>query len=131
MEKDAESIPVRGNTIRASFYGETETADVFAGGDCVTGPQTVVAAVARGKNAASSIDRYLGGDGQIVAIKTNVRTLSAPIDETPRERAEAHALSACCRTKASDEVALGMTEEEMLYETGRCLRCDVLKVSRL
>ena len=37
--------------------------NVFAGGDFVTGPATVVAAIAAGRKAASSIDRYLGGTG--------------------------------------------------------------------
>ena len=124
-------VDFRGNTIKASYYGATRTPNVFAGGDCTTGPATVISAVNRGKNAASSIDRTLGGDGQVVGKKTFVRELSKPVDETEAKRAEMPMLSVGERRGCFDEVECGLTEESMIYETSRCLRCDVLKVSRL
>ena len=129
MDKDI--IDVAGNTVKASFQCETKVPWVFAGGDCATAPQTVIAAVRGGKNAASSIDRFLGGDGQVLAKKTTVRSVNNPIDETKRERYEMPLVSADCRKSCFDEVALGMTEAGMVYEAERCLRCDVLKISRL
>jgi len=44
---------------------QTEMAGVFAGGDAANGPATVIEAIAAGRRAAVSIDRYLGGDGNI------------------------------------------------------------------
>ncbi len=60
IERDeAGNIKVRGSSL------ETSMAGVFAGGDVVSGPASVVEAVSQGRLAASGIDRYLGGDGDI------------------------------------------------------------------
>ena len=54
-------------TLKADQYTlETEIKGVFAGGDAVTGPASVIEAIAAGKQAAISIDKYLGGDGIII-----------------------------------------------------------------
>ncbi|MFW6035077.1 MAG: FAD-dependent oxidoreductase, partial [Halothermotrichaceae bacterium] len=45
---------------------QTNVPWIFAGGDCVTGPATVVEAIQQGKEAASSIDKYFGGNGKVV-----------------------------------------------------------------
>ena len=63
-------VEIRGNVFRASYSGNTQTQWIFAGGDCVSGPDSVVSGVNRGKQASSSIDRYLGGDGQVIDRKT-------------------------------------------------------------
>ncbi|MBT8224621.1 MAG: FAD-dependent oxidoreductase, partial [Dactylosporangium sp.] len=57
----------RGGLVRTGGDGDvvTGTAGVFAGGDAVTGTRSVVEAVAAGRRAASAIDRYLGGNGDI------------------------------------------------------------------
>ncbi len=95
---------------------------VFSGGDCVSGPATVIRAIAAGKVAAANIDEYLG--------------FHHPI-ELPVEIPEPvpHNRPACGRVKMRERpidqrihdfklVEKGMTQEEMEQESNRCLRCD-------
>ncbi len=131
QEKLEERIERRGNAFAATYDGNTNIPYLFAGGDCITGPDSVVRAVNGGKQAASSIDRYLGGDGQVVDRVTYVRSLSKPVDETPSKRAVMKSVPVCNREVCFDEIEEGLTEEQMIHETCRCLRCDVLKVTRL
>ncbi|MBR0167532.1 MAG: FAD-dependent oxidoreductase, partial [Synergistaceae bacterium] len=95
---------------------------VFSGGDCVSGPATVIRAIAAGKVAAANIDEYLGFHHPV--------TLPVEIpDPVPHNR------PACGRVKMRERpiderihdfklVEKGMTQEEMEQESGRCLRCD-------
>jgi len=53
------TVEVNHNTLETSEQG------IFAAGDIVTGPASVVEAIAMGRTAASEIDKYLGGDGII------------------------------------------------------------------
>ena len=62
----------------------TNEAGVFAGGDCVSGPATVIEAVAQGRKAAAAIDRYLGGDGLLWGDEEKAeRKFHREIIETP------------------------------------------------
>ena len=117
--------------IEAAYFGGTGTPWIFAGGDCTTGPDSVVGGVNRGKEAASSIDRYLGGDGQVISKKYIKRELSKPVDETPTKRQAMPTLSPEERKSCFRETECGFSEGQIAKEAGRCLRCDVLKVSRL
>ncbi|QVL35683.1 FAD-dependent oxidoreductase [Aminirod propionatiphilus] len=131
QDREEKEIPRRGPFIDAAYEGRTDRPYLFAGGDAVTGPDSVVRAVQGGKLSASSIDRYLGGDGQVVDRKIYRRELTRAVDETPRERTPMVTLPVCDRGVCFDEIESGYTEEQMIREAGRCLRCDVLKVSRL
>jgi len=53
----------RGNVVKASEDLARIEQVFFAGGDCETGPALVINAIAAGRKAAQSIDRYLGGKG--------------------------------------------------------------------
>ncbi len=130
-EADEELIAIRGNVIPAAYRGTTATPWIFAGGDCTTGPDSVVSGVNRGKEAASSIDHYLGGDGQVIAPKHLAREMSKPIDETPTQREKMAMLEPQARKDCFCEVECGFSEEQVAKEAGRCLRCDVLKINRL
>ncbi|MBR0150834.1 MAG: FAD-dependent oxidoreductase [Synergistaceae bacterium] len=100
----------------------TDMTGVFSGGDCVSGPATVIRAIAAGKVAAANIDEYLGFHHPI--------TLPVEIPEPiPHNR------PACGRVKMRERpidqrihdfelVEKGMSQEEMEQESGRCLRCD-------
>ncbi len=55
-----------GTVKTASAALDTSLKNVFAGGDCVTGPNSIISAIAQGRQAASSIDRFLGGRGEII-----------------------------------------------------------------
>ncbi|WP_035268559.1 NADH-quinone oxidoreductase subunit NuoF [Desulfitibacter alkalitolerans] len=102
----------------------TSLEGVFSGGDCVTGPNTVVAAIKAGKLAAISIDKYLNGKG-VYAPLAPERKLSAPILEEVRMRVKMGSLEKEERLAGFGEVELGFTEEEALREAQRCMRCDI------
>lgn len=97
----------------------------FAGGDCVSGPATVVEAIQAGKEAACSIDKYLGGDGKVVVRQRIERKVSGPIleDEKPRVKMPTILLSE--RKRGFKEVEKGYSEDQAVEEARRCLRCDV------
>ncbi|HEX78524.1 MAG TPA: FAD-dependent oxidoreductase, partial [Dehalococcoidia bacterium] len=104
---------------------ETSVPGVFAGGDAVKGPTSIVEAVGAGHNAAISIDRFLSGKD--IAEGRGAEAVVAPEPETeglarqsrvPTKRLEPE------RRKANfEEVVSPLTEEEALAEAERCLAC--------
>ena len=95
---------------------------MFAGGDCVTGPATVIRAIAAGKVAAANIDEYLGYCHTIEAeVEIPAPHLS---DLTPRGRVSTTEREAGARKMDSQCIECGMTLEEAQRESARCLRCD-------
>jgi len=121
FEKDG--IPVRKGVIDAlASAGVVDIEGVFAGGDCISGPATVIQAIAAGKVAAANIDNYLGYHHEIVTpVKVPQSKLSdrvpcgrVTLKERPvHERIQDFALS-----------ELGMSLQEANQESNRCLRCD-------
>jgi NADPH-dependent glutamate synthase beta subunit-like oxidoreductase len=107
---------------------ETNKKGVFAGGDAVSGPASIIESIAAGRRAAVSIDRYLGGKGnidkQLAPPKGEVKPLDA--DELPEERRvpQASAMPLAKRLFSFDMPECGYTEEEAIKEASRCLRCD-------
>lgn len=105
--------------------GATAVEGVFAGGDCVTGPDTVIEAIAAGKRVAAAIDKHLGGDGILFDRPEVVRQLTHDLieEETPRQ----HVPCVPVEQRIADftEVELGYTAGMALAEAARCLRCDV------
>jgi pyruvate/2-oxoglutarate dehydrogenase complex dihydrolipoamide dehydrogenase (E3) component len=95
---------------------------VFSGGDCQSGPATVIRAINAGKVAAANIDHYLGFDHQIVAdveiptVQFKGKNMCARCEMTSREASE--------RVGDFDIVEHGLTPEEAHQEASRCLRCD-------
>ena len=96
--------------------------NVFAGGDAVSGPATVIRAVAAGKVAAANIDAYLGFEHKI---KTDVVVPPAHLTNAPpcgRVNLKSHCAPDC---KGNfDLVVEGMSRKEADQESERCLRCD-------
>lgn len=116
-------IPTKWNCLQAREDTSVEgLPGVFAGGDCVSGPATVIKAIAAGKAAAANIDNYLGYhheiscDVEIPQPKLNDKIPSGRIHLTERE--------ACERRNDLDGVEKSMSREEALQESSRCLRCD-------
>jgi len=95
---------------------------VFAGGDCVTGPATVIRAIAAGKAAAANIDEYLGFNHEITA------DVQLPFPRytymRARGRVEATERDASERKNDFQCIECGMTAQEAAQESARCLRCD-------
>jgi len=117
-------VPIkRGGTFVAALSGQVGGKDnLFAGGDCVTGPATAIRAIAAGKVAAANIDEHLGFrheievDIDIPAPRLNNRAPHGRINTTERE--------ACDRKCDFEDIECGLTEEGALAEASRCLRCD-------
>jgi NADPH-dependent glutamate synthase beta subunit-like oxidoreductase len=110
---------------------ETSLKGVFAGGDLVTGPNTVIDAIASGKKAAQSIDRFLRNQ-QLTkpAMPKLPSTFIEPavIDESEAEtanRAEPAVLPPSERIKNFREVTMVLSEDQARSECRRCLRCDL------
>lgn len=103
----------------------TSISGIFAGGDCVTGPDTVVNAVKAGKQAASEIDKYLGGDGTVVNSGFVKREITYSILEEECPRVAMPLLDDDTRLSGFSEVEAGYGLDEAVKEASRCLRCDV------
>ena len=102
---------------------------IFVGGDCQTGPKTVVMAIGAGKTAARNIDEFLGFHHELecaVAVPP-----ARPNDRTPYGRVNIAERPARERKKDFDYVELPMSAEEAAQECGRCLRCDHFGVGAL
>ncbi len=98
---------------------------VFAGGDVARGPDEVIRAIADGKQAAVSIDLYLGGTGRL----NKGRAIAIPqiVDEDEvliHERFPQDILPADTRRASFDEVVKGYHKLNAIAEAMRCLHCD-------
>ncbi len=104
---------------------QTSVPGIFAGGDAVRGPDTVIWAIADGKRAAVSIERYLSGldlkKGRIELEKVKDIRLPRIIRNTKREKI--CTLSLEKRKGNFNEVNLGYTEEQVKSEAMRCFSC--------
>ena len=95
---------------------------VFAGGDCVTGPATVIKAIAAGKVAAANIDEYLGFNHEITCdveipyASNEDKVACGRVEVALRDEAE--------RKNDFEPIEYGFSCEEACQEAGRCLRCD-------
>lgn len=105
---------------------ETNLKGIFAGGDVVTGPQTYIDAMASGRKAAISIDRYLRGEDlrkdreEEGPQKDYVLIDLEGFEYRPRAQMRVLPLE---NRKSFDEVNLGLTEEDAIREAERCLQC--------
>lgn len=110
---------------------ETSLRGVFAGGDLVTGPNTVIDAIAAGKKAAQSIDRYLRNEPLLEPAAPKLPTVfvePAEIAETETKaatRAVNPSLTPPERVKNFREVEMVLPENSARLECRRCLRCDL------
>ena len=95
---------------------------VFVGGDCQTGPSTVIRAIGAGKVAARNIDEFLGYHHKLPCDIDVPEPLQN--DRTPKGRVEITERPARERRLDFDGVENGMSREEVVQECGRCLRCD-------
>ena len=95
---------------------------VFVGGDCQTGPSTVIRAIGAGKGAARNIDEFLGYHHKLPCGIEVPEPL--PNDRTPKGRVEITERPARERRLDFDGVENGKSREEVVQECGRCLRCD-------
>lgn len=116
-------IPVeRGKIVTRNTGAFEHMPGVFAGGDCASGPASVIKAIAATKVVAANIDEYLGFHHQI---SCDVEIPEANLrDRTPCGRVNLTEREACERVRDFDGVENCMTEQEAKQEASRCLRCD-------
>jgi len=109
----------------------TDREGVFAGGDLVTGPNTVADAIAAGKKAAGVIDRCLRGEPLVQEPRTALpEVFVEPIEvgEEQRDqaaRAEPPTIGVESRKKNFGEFEMALSPEQAHAEARRCLRCDL------
>lgn len=112
---------------------ETPVEGVFAAGDLVLGPATVVEAIGGGKRAAEAIDRYLSGIPQpkmppVPTRRAMVEWLEVPAaTKMSLKRPEMPLLEVTRRRVTFQQAELGFTENMAREEARRCLRCDVCR----
>jgi len=119
----------RDNTFAVSDALATSRPGIFAAGDAVTGPATVVQAVAQGNVVARSVDRYLRtGQTDKVSVLPGYEVIEQPFnldDYADARRPAMPVLSVPERQGSFCEVELGMDERSVQEECKRCLRCDL------
>ncbi len=106
---------------------QTDDKDIFAGGDAVTGPATVVEAIEAGKQAAISMDRYIQGADMAEGRDLIFNTVSdVPLEGRPMiPRTKMRHAAAKKRVQNFDEVQLGFGEKSARTEAERCLACGL------
>ena len=128
VPKDFKVETGRGNTIAVDAQMSTSRKGVFSAGDCVTGPASVIGAIGGARKAASAIDKFLGGDGDIS------ETLTSPDEATEwiteQLETEKYATTAMLPPEVTksgfDEVEQGWSRQTAMAESQRCLRCYVI-----
>ncbi|MCX7914188.1 MAG: FAD-dependent oxidoreductase [Thermodesulfovibrionales bacterium] len=125
----------KNNFIAVNKDLETSKKGVYAGGDVVHGPLNVIAAIRAGRIAASSIDRYLGGNGnidqQFVPSEKDDPWMGREEGFCYAKRITMPTKEVTSRLSNFDPVELGFTKDMAIKEAKRCLRCQLrLTISR-
>jgi NADH-quinone oxidoreductase subunit F len=117
----------RGNTIEVDPDTlATSKEGIFAGGDVVSGPASVIEAIAAGRQAAISIDKFLGGKGEIEETLAPPEGELAPLEEAEEQwRPPMPTVPVEQRLSNFIQVELGYNDEIAIGEAKRCLRCDL------
>lgn len=119
---DLEVSP-RGPVVTNPLTLETNVAGLFVGGDASYGPRSVVEAVASGKEAAISIDRYLRGEDIRAGRSKEWKGIEfEPEHVEHAERQPMPRLPLAERNRTFKELDLGFNEEQARREADRCLR---------
>jgi 2-oxoacid:acceptor oxidoreductase delta subunit (pyruvate/2-ketoisovalerate family) len=122
-----EDIKNTGWSISADEWGRTSVANVFAAGDCVTGPKMVVDAIGAGKRTALAIDTYLSGKEVKTEPKPEIAQFAnlnlAYFELAPRNKMPSLVIKE--RKKNFKEVHLGYNEPSTDTEAERCFSCGV------
>lgn len=109
----------------------TSAEGVFAAGDVITGTRFVIEAIAQGRKAASAIDRYLGGDGEIdeelVPFEKPDPNIGKIEGFAAEKRVNVAVRPAEDRMLDFKPLNGGFTCDEAKCEAGRCLQCDLRK----
>ena len=107
--------------------GATQKPGIFAGGDVVLGPDTIIKAIAHGNKVATSIDLYLRGEDMSADREPPTKQIAKPeiAGVTKAERVRMPELAASKRKDNFSEVELGITSKMAKTEAERCLDCGI------
>ncbi len=104
----------------------TDIAGVFAGGDVVSGPASVIEAIAAGRQAADTIHKYLGGKTALESQVPPEKAAPQPaVEEGDNPRSHMPLVPGEKRVKGFEVVELGFDKSTAAYEASRCLKCDL------
>jgi len=126
LKEDSLKVDRKGSIIVKDDTGITDIKGVFAAGDVVTGPMSVIEAMASGRKAAGAIHRYFRNiPDKEFDNRVSLRSLDEPLVKLIRksERQEMRALPVESRKNTFDEVDLGYDREQACREALRCLNC--------
>ncbi len=117
------------SVIRVGHDLKTQNQKIWAGGDMVSGPSTVIASMAHGRVAAGKIMEYLTGrPSPLAELPFRVRgageyrTISEDLPQQPRQ--EMALRQPKVRRRDFEEVGLGLTMDQAVAEARRCLQCS-------
>jgi len=124
----AQDIKSKEGTISINKEMQTNLPEVFAGGEVARGPSSVVEAVADGASAASAIDKFLGGDGNIYQTPPTME-IDPKIGKLEGfafiERVDTPKIKPDIRIKNFEMIESCYSKEQAKKEAERCLRCDL------
>lgn len=108
--------------LQADVSGALNRVGMYAGGDCVSGPATVIKAIAAGKVAAANIDEFLGFH-HMISVDVDI---PEPLlnDKVPCGRVNLGEKESWARKDNFEGIEYTMSDEEAYQEASRCLRCD-------
>ncbi|MCK4444111.1 MAG: FAD-dependent oxidoreductase, partial [Thermoplasmata archaeon] len=123
VETAGPGIPADKNTLQTNIPG------VYAGGEVVSGPSSVVDAIALGQKAAISMDKYLGGDGNISEVLLEKEDpdpyLGREEGFADKPKVKMPVLPLEERAGSFDQIERGYDEASAIEEAKRCLRCNL------
>jgi formate dehydrogenase (NADP+) beta subunit len=126
LAQDRLKVDRKGAIIVQDDTGITDIKGVFAAGDVVTGPMSVVEAMGSGRKAADAIHRYFRGlPGKLIDNRISLRSLDDSVAELIQksERQQAPVLPIERRKNTFDEVDHGFDQDQACREALRCLNC--------
>jgi len=113
--------------VKGDYFGRASSERIFVGGDCLTGPSTVVEALGAGKRSAMAIDYFLRGEplpaiGEVKPVEFERLNLNY---FKKRERIEPEKLEPFERINNFGEVWKVFKESSLISECERCFSCGV------
>jgi NADPH-dependent glutamate synthase beta subunit-like oxidoreductase len=104
----------------------TPVPGVYAGGDAVRGSSSVIEAIADGRLGSQSIDRFLGGTGDISEKLSEAHAEIGPVGEpAPGRSVPLPTINMKQRLRSFEPVEIGYNHEQAKREALRCLHCDL------
>ncbi len=105
----------------------TSVKGIYAGGDAVTGPASIIDAIAQGRAASAAINRFLGGSGDLERFASK-KTISEPPAPAPRGSLRKAWRNITPEVRLSNFALVEEAYDEgtAMHEAGRCLSCDLL-----